>query len=87
MKRIQIQAITPKVLREALKSSDGDIVIVDGEEPLLRLVSVAAEIRRRGDFFVQYPHDPAECFGTCWRHNGAAEADAPADAKEPALAG
>lgn len=87
MKRIQIQSITPKNLRDALKSGDSDIVIVDGEEPLLRLVPVAAEIRRRGDFFVQYPHDPAECFGTCWRHNGPAEPEPAADAKEPALAG
>jgi hypothetical protein len=91
MKRIQLSSVTAKVLRDALKSGDEDIVIVDGDEPLVRLVSVAVELKARGNFFSHYPHDAAACFSTCWRHNGSGEQDAEPDEassiEQPALAG
>jgi len=73
VKQIQIAALTPKTVRDALKGADQDIVVFDGDEPLLRLVSIAAEMKHRKDFFLFYPHDAAECFHTCWSHDGSAE--------------
>jgi hypothetical protein len=73
MKQLQISALSPKTVRDALKGADKDIVIYDGEEPLVRLVSVSSEMKRRADFLLHFPHEAIECFNSCWRHNGSAE--------------
>jgi antitoxin (DNA-binding transcriptional repressor) of toxin-antitoxin stability system len=78
MKHIELSEkkhLTLAAVREALRNGD-DIVLCDAGEPLVRLVSVAAEQKARKDFFTHYPHDPAECFNSCWRHDGSAEAEA-----------
>jgi antitoxin (DNA-binding transcriptional repressor) of toxin-antitoxin stability system len=67
--------LTLAVVREALRNGD-ELVLCDDGEPLVKLMSVAAEQKARKDFFTYYPHDPAECFNSCWRHNGSAEAEA-----------
>ena len=72
---MQAAQLTVKALRGALDGGD-DVVLYDGEQPLGRVVSIAAEIKRRGEFFAHYPHDPAECANTCWRHDPAIQAAA-----------
>lgn len=74
--------LTLAAVRQALRDGD-DVVLCDDGEPLVRLVSVAAEMRRRKDYFTHYPHDPAECFGSCWRHDESAEAEAAAAGQGP----
>jgi hypothetical protein len=83
VKRLQLASLNAKAVRDALKGKDGDVVIFDGDEPLVRLVSVAAEMQRRHDYLTHYPHDPNECFYTCWRHNGADGEPAAADQAPP----
>lgn len=82
---MQATGLSVKALRAALEDGD-DVVLYDGDEPLGRLVSIAAEIKRRGEFFVHYPHDPAECANTCWRHDPAVQAAAAAEAEAEAEA-
>lgn len=72
--RLQIGEVTPKAIQAALKKGE-QIVVFDGGDPIALISGAAAELGRHKDFFVHYPHDPAECFGTCWRHNGSAEAE------------
>jgi hypothetical protein len=85
VKQVQLSSVTPKSIRDALKSGD-DVVLFDGDTPLVRLVSIAAEMKQRQDYFKFYPHPATECFGTCWRHDGheitaADAATAPAEAE------
>lgn len=78
MKHIELsdrKHLTLAVVREALRNGD-ELVLCDDGEPLVKLMSVAAEQKARKDFFTYYPHDPAECFNSCWRHDGSAEAEA-----------
>lgn len=73
-RQIQMAEITPKLVREALKKGER-IIVFEGGEPVALVSGASAELARHRDFFVHYPHDASECFGTCWRHDGAAEKD------------
>jgi len=85
-RQIQINELTPKLVREALKKGDR-IVVFDGGEPIALVTGAAGELQRHKDYFVHYPHPAAECFNTCWRHNGSAEQDqAPVEEPVPANA-
>lgn len=86
MKQLQLEELDAKAVRAALKSGE-ETVIVDGDRPLVKLVSVAAEMQARAAFFKHYPHDPGECFNTCWRHDGSAERELADAEPAPAAAG
>jgi antitoxin (DNA-binding transcriptional repressor) of toxin-antitoxin stability system len=73
-RQIQIGEITPKLLRDALKKGER-LVVFDGGDPVALITGAAGELGRHKDYFVHYPHDPAECFNTCWRHDGSGEPD------------
>lgn len=90
-RQIQIGELTPKLVKDALKKGER-VIVFDGGEPIALITGAAGELGRHKDFFVHYPHDPAECFNTCWRHDGhedaAVETDTGTlDAPVPALAG
>lgn len=85
-RQLQISEITPELIKEAVR--DGErLMVFDGGEPLALITGSAAELGRHKDFFVHYPHDPAECFNTCWRHDPAVQAAAAAEAEADALVG
>jgi antitoxin (DNA-binding transcriptional repressor) of toxin-antitoxin stability system len=73
--QVQISEVTPELIRAAIKRGDR-LMVFDGGEPIALITGAAAELGRRRDFFVHYPHEASECFGTCWRHDGRAEAEA-----------
>ena len=73
-RQIQIGELTPKLVRDALKKGER-IIVFDGGEAVALITGAAAELGRHRDFFVHYPHDPADCFNSCWRHNGGTEED------------
>lgn len=77
--QIQVSEVTPKLIRAAIKRGER-LMVFDGGEPIALITGAAAELGRRRDFFVHYPHDPSECYGTCWRHDGSAESEAAAAA-------
>jgi antitoxin (DNA-binding transcriptional repressor) of toxin-antitoxin stability system len=83
-RQIQIAELTPKLVREALKKGER-LVVFDAGEPIALISGAAAELQRHRDYFVHYPHDPSECFNTCWRHDGSAEQDPAAPVEEPVL--
>jgi len=74
-RQIQISELTAKLVKESLKKGER-IIVFDGGEPIALITGAAAELGRHKDLFVHYPHDAAECFNTCWRHDGHAEAEA-----------
>ncbi len=86
MKQVQITELTPKALLALIKKGE-NVVLFDGGEPVAQLLVSAAELARRKDFFKFYPHDPTECFGTCWRHDGKADAEQPAAEDNPVPVG
>lgn len=83
--KLQIGEVTPKLIKEAIKKGER-IIVFDGGEPIALISGAAAELGRHKDFFVHYPHDPSECFNTCWRHDPAA-LTATAEAEAAAAAG
>lgn len=80
-----VQAKDPAALRRAVKDNV-EFVLFDGDEPLFRCTPVPEALASKKNFFIYYPHEPAECLYTCWRHprEGAAVADV---SPQPALAG
>lgn len=72
-------------LRKALDAGE-EFVLFDGDEPVARVIPVAAEVKRSANRLKFYPHDPDECLHTCWRHQRrtATAAPAAADTPEPA---
>jgi antitoxin (DNA-binding transcriptional repressor) of toxin-antitoxin stability system len=81
--KAQIGEVTPKLIQVAIKKGER-LVVFDGGEPIALITGATAELGRHRDFFVHYPHDPSECFNTCWRHNGAAESEGAAPSAEAA---
>lgn len=82
VKQMQVSEANAKTLRAAVKEGE-NVQLFDGGEPVAQLVISAAELKRRGDFLRLFPHDPADCFGTCWRHDGKAAAEAENEAAVP----
>lgn len=72
--QIQIGEVTPKLIAAAIKKGER-LIVFDKGEPIALITGAAAELGRHKDFFAHYPHDAAECFNTCWRHNGQADAE------------
>lgn len=86
-RQVQVDEITPDLIREAVRG-DERLIVFDGGEPIALITGSTAELGRRKDFFVHYPHEADECFGTCWRHDGHAEQEEEADAVgEPVAVG
>lgn len=73
-RQIQADEITPGLVRDAIRR-DERLIVFDGGEPIALITGSSAELGRRRDFFTHYPHDAAECFGTCWRHDGSAQSE------------
>lgn len=84
-KKLQIEGLTAKALRAAIESAD-EILIHDGDTIIAQVTPARVTLKKQESFFRHYPHDASECLGTCWRHDGRAEADASADAKTEAVA-
>lgn len=74
MRQVQLAEMTAKNIRTIVAAGE-DVMVFDGGEPVARLVVRGAELQRRKDYFTFYPHEAAECFGTCWRHDGSADAE------------
>lgn len=85
-RQVQADEITPDLVRDAI-AHDERLIVFDGGEPIALVTGSTAELGRRRDFFVHYPHEADECFGTCWRHNGSAQAEEAATAPQPAATG
>ncbi len=73
-----VQAKDAAALRKAVKD-DEEFVLFEGDEPLFRCTPVAQSLAKSEKHFLYYPHDPADCLYTCWRHPRV-----PADAPVPA---
>lgn len=81
-----VQAKDQAALRKAVKDGE-EFVLFDGDEPLFRCTPVPQAVAAKKNFFTYYPHAPAECLYTCWRHPRES-AQEPHDASpQPALAG
>lgn len=82
MKRVQIQA-KDVALRKAVAEGE-EFALFDGTEPIARVVPLAAEVRKNAARLKHYPHDPAECLYTCWRHKDQPKQAAASDEAAPA---
>jgi hypothetical protein len=78
-----VQAKDAAGLRKAIKD-DEEFVLFDGEEPLFRCTPVAQALKSSENHFKYYPHDPAACLYTCWRHPRTPADAPPQEAPEPA---
>ena len=80
IKRVQIDAKDAVAqLRKAVKD-DEEFVLFDGEEPLFQCVPVARVLEKAKHYLTHFPHEPAECLNTCWRHDPKVQAEAEAEA-------
>jgi hypothetical protein len=67
-----VQAKDARAVRKAIDENE-EFVLFDGDEPLYRCTPVAQALEKDAKRFHYYPHDPAECLYTCWRHPRVAE--------------
>lgn len=85
-KKLQIDGLTAKTLRAAIESFD-EILIHDGDDVIAHVQPARVKLERLSSYFMHYPHAASECWGTCWRHDGHAEAEqAPAEADKTEVA-
>lgn len=66
VRRVQVPA-KDVALRKALDAGE-EFVLFDGEDPVARVIPVAAEVKKNANHLKFYPHDPDACLHTCWRH-------------------
>lgn len=71
-------------LRKAVRENEEFVLFDEAGEPLFRCTPVAQALAQSKNHFLYYPHDPAACLYTCWRHPRI-PADAPQEAPEPAV--
>lgn len=63
-----VQAKDPAALRKAVKEGEEFVLFDEDGEPLFRCTPIAQALQKSAKHFQYYPHDPAQCLYTCWRH-------------------
>lgn len=69
-------------LRKAVREGEEFVLFDEDGEPLFRCTPIAQALEKDAKHFQYYPHDPADCLYTCWRHPRVPQ-DTPAPASTP----
>jgi len=63
-----VQIKDAAALRKAVRDNEEFVLFDEDGEPLFRCTPIAQALAKSQKHFDYYPHDPAECLYTCWRH-------------------
>lgn len=64
----QVPVKDAAALRKAVREGEEFVLFDEDGEPLFRCTPIAQAMEKSAKHFAYYPHEPAECLYTCWRH-------------------